>query len=787
MAGLGGPAMQIRMTHVSDGAVVRGRDGAEFRKRSLKVFVPHRQALRLVAFLFLFCLLVPPTRGQAAPGNPSTSFEALAKSAAAARESGNPKDAMRDYQRALAIRPEWTEGWWYLGTLQYDSDQYQEAIRSFQKLVELAPGAGPAWSFLGLCEFEAKDYANSLEHLKKGQHLQDSEDPEVARVSKYHLALLLIRAGNFEDATSLLARTFGQSQASAQVEVALGLALLRVPLLPGEVDPSREALVHAAGEVAAKLAANESARALAEFPSLLEDYPDVPYIHYAYARTLSGAGRREEAFEQMREEARISPKSATVQTQMSQLLLQMQKPDEAVRAAEGSLRLAPDSAAAHLALGQALKAAGRSERSSQELAMAEKLAPEKVQPERRIAELYAQQHTFSNSGQEQTHTAQTNGPGSRSFEEFSRRAVEAQNSRDAAGAIENYRKALQFRPEWDDGRWNLAMLLFSTARYPEAIDALKTFVERKPSDGAAWAVLGLCEFEIRDFRNALIHLERGEGLGFRGSAESVRTARVHLAELLNQDGQFERAIETLAPETASSVLDERVQFILGMALLRMRLFPERVAPGKHALVRTAGEIAALLQNSKYDRAFPKCELLLQEYPATPFLHYVYGAALLALSRYDDAEKQLREELRISPESELPYLRLASLALKRSQAREALPLAERAAQIAADSAEAHYLWGRASFELGQEQTAIRELETAARLSPGSPEVHFNLAKAYRRAKLPEKAEQERAIFTRLNAVAEQQRSRAGNQAYGAHNATVSATVESESDKPAAGRP
>jgi hypothetical protein len=61
------------------------------------------------------------------------------------------------------------------------------------------------------------------------------------------------------------------------------------------------------------------------------------------------------------------------------------------------------------------------------------------------------------------------------------------------------------------------------------------------------------------------------------------------------------------------------------------------------------------------------------------------------------------------------------------------------------------------------------------------VHFNLAKAYAKAKLPEKAEQERAIFARLNALAEQRRSRSGNQAYsGSHDAIdlVPARTETE---------
>lgn len=54
--------------------------------------------------------------------------------------------------------------------------------------------------------------------------------------------------------------------------------------------------------------------------------------------------------------------------------------------------------------------------------------------------------------------------------------------------------------------------------------------------------------------------------------------------------------------------------------------------------------------------------------------------------------------------------------------------------------------------------------AGKLNLGSPEVHFNLAKAYAKARQPEKAEQERAIFVRLNARAAQQRSAHRSQSY-----------------------
>ena len=108
--------------------------------------------------------------------------------------------------------------------------------------------------------------------------------------------------------------------------------------------------------------------------------------------------------------------------------------------------------------------------------------------------------------------------------------------------------------------------------------------------------------------------------------------------------------------------------------------------------------------------------------------------------------------------------------------------------ATNSAEAHYLLGRASLESGDDGTALRELETACKLSPASPEIHFNLAKAYARAKMPEKAERERAIFSQLNEATESQRSQRGAQIYaGPHDAEDMTTVPRVQAAPSQPRP
>jgi tetratricopeptide (TPR) repeat protein len=587
-------------------------------------------------------------------------FAVAAQAASSARDAGRTEQAIENYRRAVAVRPDWQEGWFYLGTLRYDTDRYADAIPAFQKLTELAPTAGSAWNFLGLCEFETKDYANAMTHLEKGQQLGTGDDPEIARVSKYHLALLLNRDGDFDRATTTLRSAFGGGQFPDQAKLALGLALLHAPVLPDELDPSQEALVRSAGEIAASLTQGDSATALQDFPLILREHPGTPYLHDSYAQALAAAGNEKEAQEQRREESRIARNFATEKAQQNELM------------------------------------AGIYRRRS-----------------------------------------------------FSAEAV----------------------PPNPDNLWNQAMGDYSSEKYSDAIAHLKIWIERRPTerkinDGTAWAVMGLSEFALKDYDNALIHLQRGQDLGLGGSAESVRLARYHLGILLNRSGQYESTAGLLAPEANLETLADEIQFALGISLLRMPLLPDQVPAQQHTLVRRAGEIAMLLQASKYAEAFPKLQLLLREYPNTPFLHYTYGLALASLSQYDEAAPQLRGEARISPASELPYLLLASIALRQHHATDALPSAEHAIQLAPRSAKAHYTLGRTYLDLGQEEKALRELEAANKINPGSPEIHFILAKAYAKAKRPDKAEQERATFVRLNALVEQRRSLIGNQSYGA---------------------
>jgi predicted Zn-dependent protease len=288
-------------------------------------------------------------------------------------------------------------------------------------------------------------------------------------------------------------------------------------------------------------------------------------------------------------------------------------------------------------------------------------------------------------------------------------------------------------------------------QYSEAIAELEKAVKADSRQPDAWTLLGLSEFETKDYKNARLHLERANELGFGGNAAAVKVAAYHLAVLLILEGQFDRATDLLIPLVGPGPMESQIQFAMGLAILRVPQLPEQLEESRKPVVSNAGAAAAQLAQTHYDQAFPMFDAMLLQYPETPYLHYAYGAALANISEFDRAQVQLREEIRMNPDSPLPYIRLASVLLTVHQPETSLSFAKKAVQLAPNSPDAHYVLGRAMLEHGDSDQAVSELEIARQLAPGSPAVHFNLARAYTKTHRDADAQRERAEFERLNQI------------------------------------
>src|SRR5215470_10003873 len=199
-----------------------------------------------------------PRSSRSALQQKSSTFSQLAGEAKKASEENRLDDAVALYARALALRPRWKDGWWSLGTLEYDQDHYAKAAQAFEKLLALDPANGTAHAMLGLCQFELGKDELALKNLLKAEQLGVIKDEQLRRVALYHMGVLELRARKFDDAKETLDQLARLGVRSKELTTALGLAvlLIRPQDAPPEGTPGAT-VVERAGEAEALLGAKD--------------------------------------------------------------------------------------------------------------------------------------------------------------------------------------------------------------------------------------------------------------------------------------------------------------------------------------------------------------------------------------------------------------------------------------------------------------------------------------------------------------------------------------------------
>jgi tetratricopeptide (TPR) repeat protein len=326
--------------------------------------------------------------GVSSPASAST-FEELAAQAAAARDANNLTQAMDLYRQALQLKPEWPDGWWSLGTLAYDSDQYSIGREAFSNFVKLQSQAAPGWSFLGLCEFETGDYAHSLEHIQQGLKLAAGTlEPALASVLQFHEALLLVKQGLFDQALPLFLPIVKRGNQDPTLIMAVGLAALRRPLLPQEVPTAERELVGAAGKVTSLWMNGDSASADPEFRALVAAYPNATNVHYLYGTFLLGS-HTDQALAQFKMELGINPHSADANAMISLLLIRAGHDDIALPLARKAVQDGESTPMAHFVYGVLLTRTGELQAAIQHLEIARMLDPGNLEYHIALAGAYA--------------------------------------------------------------------------------------------------------------------------------------------------------------------------------------------------------------------------------------------------------------------------------------------------------------------------------------------------------------------------------------------------------------
>jgi tetratricopeptide (TPR) repeat protein len=339
--------------------------------------------------LILLLFLAPIAIGQTAP----QSFEDLSAKAQQAYESNEIEQAAQLFSDALKLRPDWTQGWWALGMIDYQRDHYPECRDELKHMVELDSSAAPGWALLGLCEFRTKQYDDSFQHLKKA-HMMVPEGQGVGQLfdmTDYHLALLLSRQGAFELAQGMLMRVARRVHENAEMSFAAGLACLRMPIFPDEVPEKQREVVTLAGKAFWSLATLTPSESEANFKALISKYPKFPNVHYYYGTYLA-AHHPELCAAEFLEELRITPDSVPARVELVLRYILERKLVRAQQLAREAVALSPESVGAQLALAKVLRAQGHEEQALAPLLQAKKLDPVSPQISLYLASAYRSLH-----------------------------------------------------------------------------------------------------------------------------------------------------------------------------------------------------------------------------------------------------------------------------------------------------------------------------------------------------------------------------------------------------------
>ena len=346
--------------------------------------------------------------------NQSASFAQLAHRAETAMQAGHTAEATRLFRRAVTLRPNWPEGWWFIGTMSFDAGKFTAAKDAFVHFVSVEhKQAGPGFGMLGLCEFQLHHYRLSLNALERGRVLGLGENWDFTQTVLYHAGILYTFFG--EPAVGLQRLTLAANRLAAAHSKdpthavlnntalinAFGLGALRMRKLPSQISDSEAPLVQQAGNAQALIALQERAKAGVELKKIAALYPSHPGVHYMYGVYLLRVDPPA-AIAQFKREIEISPSSSAARIQLAFEYLRTAQYQQGIKYAQKAVALAPKNFVARVVCGKLWLGLGKTQQALVQLKTAVRLSPDS--PDARFA--YATALAQAGKTAEATHQRQ---------------------------------------------------------------------------------------------------------------------------------------------------------------------------------------------------------------------------------------------------------------------------------------------------------------------------------------------------------------------------------------------
>jgi len=402
---------------------------------------------------------------------------------------------------------------------------------------------------------------------------------------------------------------------------------------------------------------------------------------------------------------------------------------------EKVVRLAPNIAEGHIALGSVLVQTGEFKLAIRELTRALALKPGDRAAQTNLAVAYEQlgEHdksltVFRSLSRSQDRGARATLPSSIVI--FYIRALAA--TRQTELAITEAQSAVAAAPGDPVLRDTLGSLEAQRQQWNDAEGQFKEAVRLNPTFAEAHLHFGLTLMMQQKIAAAVQELRTAAEL----SPQSA-TTQVDLAQSLIASGDNTSAIPVLQRALAldPSSRDAKYQIALayqgsGEEPKAIPFFQQVLAADPNNAPALTNLGLALVQTGKAKEALPLYQRALRQTPDDPIVHQGLGVAYLQVSDLEDAIAEFRTGIKLAPEAyELHYDLGLALKLKDDLAAAASEL-DLAARLNPTSPDPPYTLGILEMQRGEFENSVKQLKIALKLRPANGDGWATLGSVYK---------------------------------------------------------
>jgi predicted Zn-dependent protease len=395
---------------------------------------------------------------------------------------GRQKDAEELLQSAIRRQSDFTAARIDLAKLLLADKQEAAALEQFEAVIAREPGQVFALGNAGLIFARRSDYAKAVERLSQA-HALDPDSTPLALV----LAEAQIRTGRQAEADSVISElqsagrlTSDQARILASVylqsgQPAKGADLVKsVPALAAQY---RDAAVRRARD---DFLHNRYQAVAAALEAVKSFGPQDATFHRLLGSSYYELGNPQKASNEFQDALRLDPKNEQVYFNLGMLYLKFHTPELASLVFEHGLKELPDSPLLWMGMGLTEHLADQTGKAAAALKKAVALDPAFTDAYIVLGDVLESDNKLEEA-LPVFQTAIQKQPGLYIGYFYYGKIIEKMNDGRQEQAIEALRKAVQLRPEFAEGHYELARALEHAGRTAEAIAEYKASVERDPA------------------------------------------------------------------------------------------------------------------------------------------------------------------------------------------------------------------------------------------------------------------------------------------------------------------